>query len=487
MLDNFLYISDSYKYSHHKQYPENLTKLYSYFEARGFKSPFFHKPEVVFFGLQYLISKLEGSVITRQDVERAKLFYEKHFGMDIFNYDGFMHIVEKHDGRLPIRIKAVPEGTPIKPGNVLMTVENTDPEVPWLTNYVETFLTKVWYPTTVATLSREIKKTIAHYMSLTSDEETMFLIDFQLHDFGMRGGSSDETVALGGAAHLVNGFGTDTVSAMKLAQDYYGDPLEDNVVYGNSIPATEHSVMTIKGKDGELEQYHRVIDAYPDDAIVAIVSDSYDIYNVIENWVCGSLKDKILSRKGKIVLRPDSGDPEVVISHILNIFEKKMKDKITMNSKGYKVLPPQIGLIWGDGINHKDIDTILSMMKVKGWASSNIVFGMGGGLLQKVNRDSLKFAFKASYAEFSDGTSVEVYKDPITDSSKKSKRGMLGLTKNHDGDWETFKYGGEGSLNPHDHLNVVFEDGVLHYDNTFEDIRTRAKLDVVKLEAELLF
>lgn len=470
--DNFLYASDSYKYSHHKQYPTDLVKLYSYFEARGFQEPFYNEPEVVFYGLQYLIKKLEGCLFTEADVEKAKVFYDQHFGVkNIFNYEGFMYIAKELGGKLPIEIKAVPEGSTIRPGNVLLTVVNTDPKVAWLTNAVETFLTKVWYPTTIATLSREIKKTIMKYMVETSEESDYSSILFRLHDFGMRGASSDEAAALGGSAHLVNFMGTDTISAIRLAQDVYQ---KSDKMFGFSVPATEHSVMTIRGKAGEYEQLKRVIDAYPESSIVSIVADSYDIYNFVGNWICGTLLDQIMSRSGKIVIRPDSGDPETVIGRILSIIEKKIPDLIKMNSKGYKELPQQLGLIWGDGIGHKDIDTILSFMKIRGWSASNIVFGMGGGLLQKVNRDSLKFAFKASYAEFADGTSVEVYKDPITDKGKSSKRGMLELNKN--GNTYVTKMGltKNSEASSKDVLQTVFKNGQVVKEYSFSGIIERA-------------
>jgi nicotinamide phosphoribosyltransferase len=481
--NGFLYCSDSYKYSHHKQYPDDLVKLYSYFEARGFSSIFLHEPEVVWFGLYYYLKKLKGSLFTVEDVERANEFYKLHFnGKDIFNYEGFMYIAKQHNGKLPIKIKAVAEGTPIKPSNVLMTVENTDPKVPWLTNYVETLLTKVWYPTTVATHSREIKKTILHFLKRNTDDVLIDnIISFMLYDFGMRSATSDEAAALGGAAHLINFKGTDNISAIDFINIIYGGKFSNDKIAGFSVPASEHSVMTINSKNGEYSQFERVLRAYPDDAIVSIVSDSYDIFKLIEDVVCGGLKDYILSRSGKLVIRPDSGNPSQIIRHLLTILEKGYKEYITENSKGYKVLPTQLGIIWSDGIDHKDIHDILFNMDNWGWAASNIVFGMGGGLLQKVNRDTLKFAFKASYGEFADGRIVNIYKQPITDNGKRSKRGKLGLY-NIDGEYKTFS---SYSDMPHDHANIlpdgnlletVFENGEIIVNSFFDTIRENAEL-----------
>lgn len=482
-LNEFLYISDSYKYSHHKQYPEDLTKLYSYFEARGFSAPFFKEPDVVFFGLYYYLQKIQGSLFTVEDVENAKNFYKKHFGgNDIFNYDGFMYIAKELNGKLPIKIKAIPEGTPIKPSNVLLTIENTDSKVPWITNYVETLLTKIWYPTTVATYSREIKKTFLHFLNKNADDDIIEnIINFMLHDFGMRGTSSDESAAIGGASHLINFYGTDTVSALKFVDYCYGNTFSvTKSVAGYSIPATEHSVMTINGREGEFEQFEKVLKSYPDNATVAIVSDSYDIYKLIDEVVCGSLKEYILSRSGKLVIRPDSGNPSQVIQRILSLLEKGYKNEMLENSKGYKVLPKQLGIIWCDGINHRDIHDILFDMDNWGWSSSNIVFGMGGGLLQKVNRDSLKFAFKASYGEFENGRTVDIYKQPITDSGKNSKRGKLGLY-NINGEFKTlsssdFQNNYSNNIDAENLLQTVFENGEIIIHEFFDTIREKAEL-----------
>ena len=470
--NEFLYLADSYKYSHHKQYPEDLTKLYSYFESRGFKTPFVNGTEVVFYGLRYLLSKIEGSLFTVDDVERAREYYKEHFiGKDIFNYDGFKYIAEQHDGRLPIRIKAIPEGTVIKPSNILMSVESLDKKVPWITNYIETYLTRVWYPTTVATLSREIKKMMYRYLLETDGKEVADkVIPFMLQDFGMRGVTCDEAAALGGSGQLINFMGTDTTSALRFVDQVYNN----RGMAGFSVPATEHSVMTIKGRDGELEQLKRAINAYPSSAIVSIVIDSYDTMNLIDNWICGELKETIMSRKGKVVLRPDSGDPEQVIMQILRSLEKGYSDEITTNENGYSCLPPQLGLLWGDGIDYMGIHDVLYDMKTHGWAVSNIIFGMGGGLLQKVNRDSLKFAFKASYAEFADGSPINVYKDPITQPDKRSKKGRLALIKD-DGEFKTLE---ETIDHKNDLLEIVFESGNVYgqQTNDFKYIRTRAKI-----------
>ena len=238
-LDNLLLKTDSYKFSHHVQYPENTEKVYSYFESRiGARFS-----ETVFFGLQGYIKKyLQGVVVTKDKLEGAKKFADAHVGPGIFNYEGWKHILEKHDGKLPIRIKAVAEGTPVAVSNVLMTIENTDPKCFWLTNYLETLLVQVWYPSTVATLSRDNKKNINKYLVETGDPAGLM---FKCHDFGYRGVSSDESAQMGGAAHLVNFMGTDTVAGIVYAQAYYTADM-----IGFSIPASEHSTITSWGREG---------------------------------------------------------------------------------------------------------------------------------------------------------------------------------------------------------------------------------------------
>ena len=241
---NFLLRTDSYKITHWKQYPPGTDGIYSYFESRGGMFP-----DTVFFGLQYYLKAyLKGSRFTLADIADADVFCAAHFGQSLFNRDGWTRLYNRHQGRLPIRIKAVPEGTAVHTGNVLLTAENTDPEFPWLTNYLESLLVKVWYPITVATLSRGIKKTILGFLQRTGDPS---LLPFKLHDFGYRGVSSEETAGIGGAAHLLNFRGTDTLAGIVFLREFYhakGMP-------GFSIPASEHSTMTAWGHAREADAY----------------------------------------------------------------------------------------------------------------------------------------------------------------------------------------------------------------------------------------
>ena len=457
MENNIILLTDSYKVSHYKQYPEGTTQIYSYFESRGGKFE-----EITFFGLQYLLKEfLVGQVITQSKIDQAAKLYEAHFGnATLFNKAGWEYILNNHAGKLPIRIKAVPEGKVIPTHNVMMTVENTDPNCFWLTNFLETLLLQLWYPSTVATISREVKKLIASYLEETGDPST---IDFKLHDFGFRGVSSVDSASIGGAAHLINFMGTDTVAALTFIQNYYGN--EDDM-FGFSIPAAEHSTITSWGKDHEVDAYENMLAQYPE-GLVAVVSDSYDIYNACEKLWGGLLKEQILARKGTLVVRPDSGEPKDVVLKVAEILGEKIG--FTINPKGYKVLHPNIRIIQGDGVNYESIGEILAHLKNHGWSADNVAFGMGGALLQKVNRDTQKFAFKCSSATIN-GKEQEVFKDPITDHGKLSKKGRMKLVfENNTYQTKSLDESGE------DILETVFENGEILKEISFGEVKENSK------------
>jgi nicotinamide phosphoribosyltransferase len=453
-------LSDSYKVGHHNMYPEGTQRVYSYFESR--KGAQFD--ETVFFGLQYIIKRyLVGQVVTQEAIDAAAAMYLQHFGSDtLFNRAGWEYILKVHGGRLPVRIKAIPEGTPVTVSNILMSIENTDDNCWWLTNYLETILTHVWYGSTVATLSREVKKTLKHYYNLTATNDVG--LNFGLQDFGFRGVSCVEQAGFGGAAHLINFLGSDTVVAMPWAAQYYNASFTG---IGYSVPASEHSINTSLGRDGEYDLIQRLLDLYPK-GILSVVSDSYDIYAMAET-LGTRFKDQILARDGVYVCRPDSGDPEEVMLRLLNIFWRTFGGET--NTKGYKVINSKTRLLWGDGLDLQAIKNILGAMLVNGWGVENIAcFGMGGGLLHRgVNRDTQRSAFKCS-AQMRNGKWVDIAKNPI-DQSKKSKAGRLKLTKLY-GLFETVREDKPGN----DLLVTVFENGELLVDQSFSEIRERAKL-----------
>ena len=473
MSNNICTMSDSYKATHWKQYPKGTTKVYSYLESRGGKFN-----NTLFYGLQYFIKKyLAGQVVTEDKIQRAKKLWDAHLGPGLFNESGWRHILTEHGGKLPIKIKAVPEGTAVPTSNVLVTVENTDDQVPWLTNYIETLLLQVWYPTTVGTLSREIKKVLIKYLQKTTSytkEEIKGIVNFMLHDFGYRGVSSVESAGLGGSAHIINFMGTDTIAAIEMAQEFYNT----NNILAFSIPASEHSTITSWGEPNEVKAMENMLDQYPT-GLVACVSDSFDIIKACGMYWGGVLRTKILQRDGRLVVRPDSGDPVQTLKQVFNILWNRFGG--TTNEKGFKVLDPHIRVIQGDGVNYESIIEILDMMVNEGFSVENIAFGMGGALLQKVDRDTQKFAFKCS-SIIINGEEADVQKNPIeidangqrVQSFKKSKAGRLKLMKDTDGNFYTQEHchDEEG-----DCLITIFLNGDILKEWTFEEIRERSELD----------
>lgn len=462
MKTNLILNTDSYKASMWKMYPPGTQAVYSYVESRGGKYQ-----NVTFFGLQSFIKEYLLTPITQQDIDEAELMWTMHG--EPFNKAGWQYILETHNGYMPVKINAVSEGTTLPTGNILVSIENTDPNCYWLTTFLETSLLRaIWYQTTVATNSREIKKIIAKFMHETGGD--MNNLSFKLHDFGMRGCSSYESSMLGGMSHLVNFMGTDTISAVMGARRYY-----NSEIAGFSIPATEHSISTAWGPNNELGYASNIIDTFSKDfTLFATVADTYNVYEYV-NMLGTILKDKIqaLGELGKtLVVRPDSGDPTIVPIEVIELLMKHFG--YTINSRGYKLLPSYIRVIQGDGVNADSINIILSKMKEKQLCADNIAFGMGGALLGAPQRDDQKFAMKASAIKI-DGTWKDIFKDPITDKGKKSKAGRLALVYNC----------GIGSCNyrtiPEEHasnnlLRTVYENGNLLIDESFEQIRKRAEL-----------
>lgn len=450
---------DSYKASHFLQYPPGLTAQYAYLEARILAK----YESTLFFGLQYYLKEYLSTPITMADVEEAKLFIEKH-GLP-FPYEGWKKIVTVHGGKLPIEIKAVPEGTVVPVGNVLMTVETTDPELPWLSSWVETNLMRVWYPCTVASVSFHLKKLISKFLDETSDNAAAAL-PFRLHDFGARGVSSPESAAIGGAAHLVSFMGTDTLEALAFIEDEYGTA---SGMAGYSIPAAEHSTVTTWERAREAEMYANMVKQFGGPGkILAVVSDSYDLDNAVDNIWGKELKQQVIDSGALVVIRPDSGDPVQVPLRTLISLEKSYGS--TVNSKGFKVLN-NVRVIQGDGMEPYTIELLMTAVKEAGFSIENIAFGMGGGLLQKVNRDTQRFAYKTSAAEINDKWKG-IKKQPKTDLTKGSKSGMFFLTE----DLTTVQAPmGLEILGPVDNiLQPVFKNGKILRKQTFDQVRAEA-------------
>ncbi len=454
---------DSYKSSHYLQYPKGTSNVFSYIESRGGKYD-----HTVFFGLQYYLKEYLTHRITVEEVEEAKSFFAVHG--EPFNYEGWLYIAEELKGRLPLRIRAVPEGSVVPTHNILVSVENTDPKCFWLTSWVETLLLRVWYPTTVCTRSHHIKSIIMEALNRSSDDPGSE-INFKLHDFGSRGVSSQESAMIGGAAHLVNFMGSDTVVGVVCANKYYNTPMS-----GFSIPAAEHSTICSWGKENELEAYRNMLHCFAaPNSLVAVVSDSYDLFNAVENLWGDKLKQEVIDSKATVVIRPDSGHPATIVLKTAQLLEKKFG--ITRNKKGFRVLN-NIRIIQGDGINEDSIKEILDTLLEHGYSATNIAFGMGGGLLQDLNRDSLKFAMKASNV-IVDGEHREVFKDPITDPGKRSKGGKLDLIKEENypylGAYKTVKLSPGHIQCPNSEMQIVFENGELFSEDNLETIRRRSQ------------
>lgn len=457
---NPIIATDSYKVSHYKQYPKGTQHVFSYLEPRKGGA----YPEVVAFDARQYYFREALRPVTWDDIAEAKEVFTAHFGNpELFNEAGWKHIMYKHEGRLPLRIRAVPEGTRVPIDNVLMTVENTDPAVPWLTNYAETRLMQMWYPITVATLSADCRQRILAYLQRTGTPE---LIDFKLHDFGYRGVSSQESAAIGGLAHLVNFMGSDTLAAIMFGRKYYKCPAA-----GFSIPAAEHSTITSWGRLREVDAYRNMLTAYPE-GLVAVVSDSYNIYDACDFLWGEVLRDEVLVRKGTLVIRPDSGNPVEVVPKVLDILGARFG--YTLNQNHYRVLPEQVRVIQGDGVNPESISEILKTIARAGWSADNIAFGMGGALLQQVNRDTCRFAFKCSSITI-DGVEQDVYKSVATDPTKASKRGRITLYKECNGfGFTTDRRFANVGPDYRDAFEEVFLNGETLVSDSLDTIRKRA-------------
>lgn len=470
MKNNLLLTTDSYKQTHYLQYPKNTTYLHSYIESRGGLYGY-----TKFFGLQYILKEYLSKPFTKEDIKEAKKICNLH-GIP-FNEEGFEYILEKYNGFFPVRIRAVPEGMIVKNHNVLVTIESTDEKVPWIVGFIETMLLKVWYPITVATYSYKIKKIIEHFMNITSDN--LENIEFMLHDFGYRGVSSEESAGIGGMAHLTNFKGTDTMKSLLFVKEYYSNKDEEFEMPGFSVPASEHSTTTSWLKENERKAFENMLDSFPNN-IFSIVADSYNYFNAVDNIIGIELREKIKNRPNNTTIRPDSGD---AITNVLFTLESADKNfGSVINSKGYKVLN-KIRILQGDGITENTIWDLLKATKELGYSAENLIFGCGGALLQgnansSINRDTHKFALKCS-AIMVDDKIRDVYKNPITDRGKISKKGRLDLIiENNEfktiniSDYPLNKYH-ENSI-----LETVFENGKLLKEYSFSEVRENENLNL---------
>jgi nicotinamide phosphoribosyltransferase len=458
LTENPILNTDSYKTSHYLQYPPETTRVFSYVESRGGAWD-----RTLFFGLQAILKQEFLKPVTYEHIEEARDILPAH-GLP-FNEAGWRRLVETHGGLAPLEIRAVAEGSVVPVSHPLMTIVNTDPAFFWLTSYVETALLRVWYPITVATISWHVRQSIRKALYQTADNPDAEL-PFKLHDFGARGVSSNSSAALGGLAHLVSFRGSDTLSAIRAGRAWYDEPMA-----AFSIPAAEHSTITSWGREGEVDAYANMIAQFGRPGkIFAVVSDSYDIYAAVDHLWGETLRQRVVDSGATLVVRPDSGDPVTIVAKTLELLANRYGAGV--NSKGYKVLR-NVRVIQGDGVNPVSIEAILARVLADGFSAENIAFGMGGALLQRLDRDTQKFAYKASAAEIG-GVWRDVYKDPVTNHGKRSKRGLLGLVE--EGGFKTVPVdpatfepaGGVNALRP------VYRNGALLVDEPLSAIRARA-------------
>lgn len=479
---NPLLLTDGYKTDHRRQYPDNTTLVYSNWTPR--KSRIEGVEEVVFFGLQYFIKKYIIEEFECSFFSQPKEQVIARYARRINNYlgennVGTAHIAALHDlGYIPMVFKALPEGSAVPMRVPMFTMYNTLPEFFWLTNYFETLLSAVvWLPCTSATLAKRYRNLLDAYAKETSSVPEF--VNWQGHDFSMRGMGGIDAAVTSAAAHLLSFTGTDTIPAIDFLEDYY-NANSDTELVGGSVAATEHSVMCMGTTEGEFETFRRLIcDIYPK-GIVSIVSDTWDLWKVLTDYL-PRLKDTIANREGKVVIRPDSGDPvDILCGNPNGTTQADQKGVVELlwdifggavNSKGYKELIPQIGAIYGDSINIDRATRICERLKQKGFASTNVVLGIGSYTYQYNTRDTFGFAMKATYGEVN-GEGREIFKDPVTDDgTKKSAKGLIKIVKENNTytlvdqvTWNEEKTG---------ELKEVFRDGKLLIDQTLSEIRER--------------
>lgn len=481
---NPMHLIDGYKADHRRQYPERTQFVYSNFTPR--QSRVKDVNEVVFFGLQYFIKEY---LIERWN----KGFFEKPLDEVVKAYkrrmDNYLgkdsipceHIEKLHKlGYLPIKIKALKEGTIVPIGVPVLTIVNTVPEFFWLTNYLETLISNIiWKPITSATTAFQYYKKFREFADKTGYSKDF--IQWQGHDFSFRGMSGNEDALLSSTAHLLSFTGTDTIPAIDFFEKYYNAD-SDKELIGGSVPATEHSVMCMGEKESEINTFKRLITELYPSGIVSIVSDTWDFWKVMTEYL-PELKEEILSRDGRLVIRPDSGDPVKIIcgdneSSYSLITESQRKGAYellwdifggTINERGYKELNPKVGLIYGDSITLERQEQILSQLEAKGFSASNLVLGIGSFTYEYVTRDTFGFAMKATWGQV-DGVEKDIFKNPKTDSGfKKSAKGLLCVEQKN------------GSLHLRDQvskedenkglLETVFSNGNLIKETSLSEIR----------------
>ena len=492
MRINPLLLTDGYKTGHHQQYPKGTTLVYSNFTPRSLKHAPKHCNEIVSFG-QQMVMKIIHESFDRDFFSRPKDEVCSEMKRELSMYLNTDYDVSHFEALwdlqyLPIKVKAIEEGTVVSPKIPVLTIYNTVPEFYWITNYLETIISNLlWKPMTSATIAHNYRKVLTSWQEKTDAEKSWF-IDWQGHDFSMRGMDSIDATVSSGIGHLTSFSGSDSLPAIYGARKYYG---ETGFIAG-SVNATEHSVMCAGGKEDEIDTFRRLLDTYPT-GILSVVSDTWDLWKVCTEHIV-TLKEEILSRDGKLVIRPDSGDPVDILCGNPNVnlvvgkeYPAEYKGVIellwdvfggTINEQGYKVLDSHIGAIYGDSITIYRADEICRRLEAKGFASTNVVLGIGSFTYQYNTRDTFGFAMKATYVEVNkpkfagdfNPEGREIFKDPITDDgTKKSATGLLRVTTGEDGyklvDRQTWAGEQTGEL------KTIYSDGNFYNQTTLTEIR----------------
>lgn len=492
---NSLHFTDGYKVDHRNQYPSGTELVYSNWTPR--KSRLEKVDEVVFFGLQYFIKKYLQEDFDQNFFNRPKTEVVKEYERRINTYLGpgaidFTHVEALHDlGYLPIEIKALPEGTLIPLRTPMFTIQNTLPEFFWITNFLETIMSCIiWMPCTSATTAYQYRKLLQDYAIQTGGD--LEFVPWQGHDFSFRGMAGLEAAMMSGAGHLLSFTGTDTIPAIDFLEDYYKADADKELI-GGSVPATEHSVMCMGTQEGEIDTFKTLINETYPNGIVSIVSDTWDFWKVITEYV-PQLKNDILHRDGKVVIRPDSGDPVKIICGDPDapVGSPEHKGAVqclwetfggSISFTGHKILDPHIGLIYGDSITLERCRAICEGLQARGFASTNVVFGIGSYTYQYTTRDTFGFAMKATYGEVN-GHGREIFKDPKTDDgTKRSARGLLKIDK-VDGKLEMLD-GATKEEELQGLLKTTFKNGELIREQSLNEIRTRL-LQTIAEELELI-
>lgn len=490
MLD-FITLCDGYKLDHRRQYPPGTEYVYSNLTARSSRVPGVNN--VVFFGLQYFLQRYLGEVAQETFFDRPKQKVLDKYQRLIDGYlgpnpIGVEHIGALHDlGHIPLQFWALPEGTRVPLRVPMLTWQNTLPEFFWVTNYIETLLsTCLWMPCTSATTALRYRELLDQQARATGGDPAF--VDWQAHDFSFRGLSFPESAAMSGLGHLLSFTGTDCLPALQIAEDYY----EHVGAAGGSVAATEHAVMCAGSKECELDTFDRILGLYPT-GIVSVVSDTWDLWNVLTN-ILPQLKDRILARAGKLVIRPDSGDPADILcgTHATHwdgpdsgVRSKGVVQLLwdvfggTVNAAGFMELNPHIGAIYGDSITVERAKDICERLATKGFASTNVVFGVGSYTYQYTTRDTYGFAVKATWNQVN-GEERMLFKDPVTDDgTKRSARGRLVVLGGEAGLGLTMKddlmVADQGRLKPYDALRAVWKDGRFQRRTSLTHIRNAVR------------